>query len=213
MKNIISYIFESQEVEELQNKIKNLDKEKIFDGNYNLDDSLDPKFYDILVSLNSKRSSNKTLISTWKMLFSKLIIEPLVTKLIGENNCEISTIKQDRTEKWDIKYKNIYIDVKATYNNYTHNFGLDYQTCDFVTSNKDNKSRYILFVYPEIKNWKQSVEVYKNKNNVNMYLVSFDDLKEILQNEEFESKSNTTLIPISYITHSDKFRDFKKSKL
>ena len=39
MKNIISYIFESQEVEELQNKIKNLDKEKIFDGNYNLDDS------------------------------------------------------------------------------------------------------------------------------------------------------------------------------
>ena len=151
MKNIISYIFESQEVEELQNKIKNLDKEKIFDGNYNLDDSLDPKFYDILVSLNSKRSSNKTLISTWKMLFSKLIIEPLVTKLIGETNCEISTIKQDRTEKWDIKYKNIYIDVKATYNNYTHNFGLDNQTCDFVTSNKDNKSRYILFVYPEIK--------------------------------------------------------------
>ena len=122
MKTLQLYISESlsKEITELRNKLKKMDKSKIFDGNYNLDDSLDKEFYEILVSLNKPNSSNTTLIGTWKMLFSKLIVEPLVGELIGDSKCEYSSIDVGRTEKWDIKYGgNMLIDVKATYNNHT----------------------------------------------------------------------------------------------
>ena len=144
-------------------------------------------------------SSDKALIGTWKMLFSKLLIEPMVVELLGKNKCTISTIQQDRTEKWDIKYNNIYIDVKTSFNSYTGNFGLDNQTCNHI-ANSSNAHKYILFLYPEIRTW---------KDYINVYLISFADMKELLQRNIFISKSNTTLIPLNYITTSDKFRKFK----
>ncbi len=216
MKSLKEYIINeslSNEITELRNKLKNLDKQKIFDGNYNLDDSLDQEFYDILISLNSPNSSNSTLISTWKMLFSKLIVEPLVGELIGDNKCEYSTIKVDRTEKWDIKYdNNILIDIKATYNNYTHNFGFSKKDADYVINynKQDINKRYVLFVYPEIKTWNDATKLYKNKSEVDMKLISYSDFKDILNNNDFEEKKSNILIPYSFINENDKFRKFKK---
>lgn len=215
MKQITVYIKESlsSEITELRNKIKNLDKEKIFDGNYNLDDSLDPKFYDILISLNTKKSSNSTLIKTWRMLFSKLIVEPLIGELIGDKDCEYSSIKIDRTEKWDIKYKGTtLIDVKASYNSRTHNFGIPQNDADFIINyNKsDIGKRYLLFVYPEIKTWNDAKDLYKNKSKVDMKMISYSDLKDILNDNDFDVVKNTILIPDTFINESDKFRKFKK---
>jgi len=214
MKSLNKYISESlsKEITELRNKLKNLDKSKIFDGNYNLDDSLDKEFYEILISLNKSNSSNTTLISTWKMLFSKLVVEPLVGELIGDSNCEYSSIDVDRKEKWDIKYKNILIDVKATYNNHTHNFGFRESDADYIINYNKNdiNKRYILFVYPEIKTWKDATKLYKNKSEVNMLLISFSDFKEILNDNNFEVKKSNIMIPYSFINENDKFRKFKK---
>ena len=63
MKTLQLYINESlsQEIIELRNKLNKMDKSKIFDGNYNLDDSLDKEFYEILISLNKQNSSDITL--------------------------------------------------------------------------------------------------------------------------------------------------------
>lgn len=214
MKTLQLYINESlsNEITELRNKLKNLDKQKIFDGNYNLDDSLDQEFYDILISLNKPNSSNSTLISTWKMLFSKLIVEPLVGELIGDNKCEYSTIKVDRTEKWDIKYNNILIDVKATYNNHTNNFGFSKKDADYILNynKQDIDKRYVLFVYPEIKTWEDATKLYKNKSEVDMKLISYSDFKDILNDNDFEEKKSNILIPHSFIKENDKFRKFKK---
>jgi len=215
MKTLQLYINESlsNEITELRNKLKNLDKQKIFDGNYNLDDSLDQEFYDILISLNKPNSSNSTLISTWKMLFSKLIVEPLVGELIGDNKCEYSTIKVDRAEKWDIKYNNnILIDVKATYNNHTNNFGFSKKDADYIINynRQDIDKRYVLFVYPEIKTWEDATKLYKNKSEVDMKLISYSDFKNILNDNDFEEKKSNILIPHSFIKENDKFRKFKK---
>jgi len=215
MKTLQLYINESlsNEIIELRNKLKKLDKQKIFDGNYNLDDSLDQEFYNILISLNSPNSSNSTLISTWKMLFSKLIVEPLVGELIGDNKCEYSSIKVDRTEKWDIKYDNdILIDVKATYNNHTNNFGFSKKDADYIINynRQDINKRYILFVYPEIKTWEDATKLYKNKSEVDMKLISYSDFKDILNNNDFEEKKSNILIPHSFINENNKFRKFKK---
>ena len=215
MKTLQLYINESlsNEITELRNKLKKLDKQKIFDGNYNLDDSLDQEFYNILISLNKPNSSNSTLISTWKMLFSKLIIEPLVGELIGDNKCEYSTIKIDRTEKWDIKYNNnILIDVKATYNNHTNNFGFSKKDADYIINynRQDIDKRYVLFVYPEIKTWEDATKLYKNKSEVDMKLISYSDFKDILNDNDFEEKKSNILIPHSFIKENDKFRKFKK---
>jgi len=215
MKTLQLYINESlsNEIIELRNKLKKLDKQKIFDGNYNLDDSLDQEFYDILISLNKPNSSNSTLISTWKMLFSKLIVEPLVGELIGDNKCEYSTIKVDRAEKWDIKYNNnILIDVKATYNNHTNNFGFSKKDADYIINynRQDIDKRYVLFVYPEIKTWEDATKLYKNKSEVDMKLISYSDFKNILNDNDFEEKKSNILIPHSFIKENDKFRKFKK---
>lgn len=210
MKTIFDYISESgsNEIKTLQDKIKNLNLSEIFNGQYDLT-HLDIEFYKILRSLNSPMSSDKALIGTWKMLFSKLLIEPMVVELLDKNKCVISTIQQDRTEKWDIKYNNIYIDVKTSFNSRTRNFGLDNQTCEYIlTSN--NAHKYILFLYPEIRTWDDYINVYKNKKDINMYLISFADMKELLQKNIFISKSNTTLIPLSYIEASSKFRKNKE---
>lgn len=215
MKNLLVYIIESlsEEITDLRNKIKKLDKEKIFNGEYNLDDSLPKEFYDILISLNKSNSANSTLIKTWRMLFSKLIVEPLVGELIGDNDCEYSSIKIDREEKWDIKYKGkTLIDVKASYNNHTHNFGFPKIDADFITNyNKsDLSNRYILFVYPEIKNWNDAKDLYKNKSKVDMNMISYSDFKDILNENNFDIVKNTILIPDSFIKESNKFRKFKK---
>ena len=214
MKNIQEYINESlsSEIVNLQNKIKKLDKEKIFDGNYNLDDSLPKEFYEILISLNKPKASDKVLIGTWKMLFSKLVIEPLVGKLIGDNNCEYSTIKVDREEKWDIKYKNLLIDIKASYNNHTHNFGISRKDADFIVNyvGNDLDKRYILFVYPEIKTWNDAINLYKNTSEVDMKMISYSDFKDILNDNDFEEKKSELLIPETFINESEKFRKFKK---
>jgi hypothetical protein len=215
MKQLSIYINESlsNEISELRNKIKNLDKEKIFDGNYNLDDSLPEEFYEILISLNKPNSADSTLIKTWRMLFSKLIVEPLVGELIGDKDCEYSSIKVDRTEKWDIKYKSkTLIDVKASYNSRTHNFGIPQSDVDFIINyNKsDIGKRYLLFVYPEIKTWNDAIDLYKNKSKVDMKMISYSDLKDVLNNNDFDIIKNTVLIPDTFVNESDKFRKFKK---
>lgn len=215
MKTLQLYINESlsQEITELRNKLKKLDKSKIFDGNYNLDDSLDKEFYEILISLNKPNSSDITLIRTWRMLFSKLIVEPLVGELIGDSKCEYSSINVDRTEKWDIKYNgNTLIDVKATYNNRTHNFGFGEKDADYIINYNKNdiNKRYILFVYPEIKTWEDATKLYKNKSEVNMLLISFSDFREILNDNNFEVKKSNIMIPYSFIKENNKFRKFKK---
>lgn len=215
MKKISNYINESLSVEitNLRNKIKKLDKEKIFNGEYNLDDSLPKEFYDILISLNKPNSSNSTLIRTWKMLFSKLIVEPLVGELIGDKDCEYSSIKTDRTEKWDIKYKGkTLIDVKATYNSKGHNFGLSKKDADFITNynEKDLDKRYLLFIYPEIRTWNDATYLYKDKSKVKMYMISYLDLKDVLNDNNFNVISSTILISDAFIENSDKFRKFNK---
>ncbi len=215
MKTLQLYINESlsKEIIELRNKLKKLDKSKIFDGNYNLDDSLDKEFYEILTSLNKPNSSNTTLINTWRMLFSKLVVEPLVGELIGDSKCEYSSIDIDRTEKWDIKYNgNILIDVKATYNNHTHNFGFAEKDANYIINYNKNdiNKRYTLFVYPEIKTWEDATKLYKNKSEVNMLLISFSDFKEILDDNNFEVKKSNIMIPYSFINENNKFRKFKK---
>ena len=98
MKTLQLYINESlsQEITELRNKLKNLDKSKIFDGNYNLDDSLDKEFYEILISLNKPNSSDITLIRTWRMLFSKLIVEPLDGELIANVNIPLLMLTEQK---------------------------------------------------------------------------------------------------------------------
>jgi len=216
MKSIKNYINESlsNEILDLRKKLSKLDKSKIFNGLYNLDDSLDKEFYNILISLNKSNASNSTLISTWKMLFSKLIIEPLVGELIGDNKCEYSSINIDRTEKWDIKYnKNILIDVKATYNNHTGNFSFSKKDADYIINynKQDINKRYVLFVYPEIKTWEDTIKIYKNKSMVDMKLISYIDFKEILNNNDFEEKKSNILIPNSFIEKNDKFRKFNKN--
>ena len=105
MKDIKSFIYEklNNEIEELRNLVKKFDRSKLFDNNYNLNDSVPEEFYDKLVELsNSNHPSNETLISIWKMIFSKTCIEPMVGEIIGKD-CTYSTIEQDRNEKWDIK--------------------------------------------------------------------------------------------------------------
>jgi len=214
MKSINQYIQESlsNEIVELRKKLSKLNKAKIFNGNYNLDDSLDKEFYDVLISLNKPNSSDSTLISTWKMLFSKLIVEPLVGELIGDNKCEYSSINTDRTEKWDIKYNNILIDVKATYNNHTRNFGFSKKDVDYIINynKQDINKRYVLFVYPEIKTWEDATKLYKNKSEVDMKMISFSDFKEILNDNNFEEKKANILIPDDFIQENNKFRKFKK---
>lgn len=215
MKTLQLYINESlsKEITELRNKLKNLDKSKIFDGNYNLDDSLDEEFYEILTSLNKPKASNTALINTWRMLFSKLVVEPLVGELIGDSKCEYSSIDVDKTEKWDIKYNgNMLIDVKATYDNHTNDFEFGKKDADYIINYNSNDvgKRYILFVYPEIKTWDDATKLYKNKSEVNMLLISFSDFKEILDDNNFEVKKSNIMIPYSFITENDKFRKFKK---
>ena len=216
MKSLKEYIVNeslSNEITELRKKLNKLDKTKIFNGNYNLDDSLPEEFYEILISLNKPNSADSTLIKTWRMLFSKLIVEPLVGALIGDNKCEYSTIKVDRTEKWDIKYNNILIDVKATYNNHTNNFGFSKKDADYIINydRQDIDKRYVLFVYPEIKTWEDATKLYKNKSEVDMKLISYSDFKEILNNNNFEEKKSNILIPDSFIKENNKFRKFKKT--
>ena len=106
MKTIKEFICEkvNDEITELRNLVKKFDRSKLFDNNYKLDDSLPEEFYNKLVELSySKHPSNETLISIWKMIFSKTCIEPMVGEIIGKE-CTYSTIEQDRKEKWDIKY-------------------------------------------------------------------------------------------------------------
>lgn len=215
MKSLLLYLNESlsNEITELRKKISKLDKEKIFDGNYRLDDSLDKEFYQILISLNKSNASDATLISTWKMLFSKLVVEPLVGELIGDSKCEYSSINVDRNEKWDIKYNNnILIDVKASYNSRTHNFGLAERDANYIINYKgsDLLKRYILFVYPEIRTWNDAIKLYKNKSEVDMKMISYSDLAEILENNEFTKYKSNILISDVFINDNKKFRKFKK---
>ena len=208
MKSLNKYISESlsKEITELRNKLKNLDKSKIFDGNYNLDDSLDKEFYEILISLNKSNSSNTTLISTWKMLFSKLVVEPLVGELIGDSNCEYSSIDVDRKEKWDIKYNNIYIDVKNTLSDNTHNYSLGLSDIDFIKSKLKDGNRYMLFLDKEIKTWDFFVDVYKRKNSFKLYMISYNDLNNMLENNDYKINKSYVLIPENDIKRNDKVR-------
>ena len=134
MKTLTSFISEklNNEIEELRNLVKKFDREKLFDNNYIIDDSTPKEFYDKLVELSgSKHPSNNTLKSIWKMIFSKTCIEPMVGELINKD-CQYSTIEQDRKEKWDIKCDGIYIDIKNTLSDRTHNYSLSLSDIDFI---------------------------------------------------------------------------------
>lgn len=212
MKDIKSFIYEklNNEIEELCNLVKKFDRSKLFDNNYNLNDSVPEEFYDKLVELsNSNHPSNETLISIWKMIFSKTCIEPMVGEIIGKD-CTYSTIEQDRNEKWDIKYHNTLIDVKNTLSSKTHNYSLALDDIDFIKSKLKDGKRYILFLDEEIKTWDYFIQVYKRKNSFKLYMISYNDLNDLIENNDYEvkksGKKEYILIPENDIKKNDKVR-------
>lgn len=212
MKDIKSFIYEklNNEIEELRNLVKKFDRSKLFDNNYNLNDSVPEEFYDKLVELsNSNHPSNETLISIWKMIFSKTCIEPMIGEIIGKD-CTYSTIEQDRNEKWDIKYNNTLIDVKNTLSSKTHNYSLSLDDIDFIKSKLKDGKRYILFLDEEIKTWDYFVQVYKRKNSFKLYMISYNDLNDLIENNDYEvkksGKKEYILIPENDIKKNDKVR-------
>ena len=216
MKDIKSFIYEklNNEIEELRNLVKKFDRSKLFDNNYNLNDSVPEEFYDKLVELsNSNHPSNETLISIWKMIFSKTCIEPMVGEIIGKD-CTYSTIEQDRNEKWDIKYHNTLIDVKNTLSSKNHNYSLSLDDIDFIKSKLKDGKRYILFLDEEIKTWDYFIQVYKRKNSFKLYMISYNDLNDLIENNDYEvkksGKKEYILIPENDIKKNDKVRKNKK---
>lgn len=212
MKDIKSFIYEklNNEIEELRNLVKKFDRSKLFDNNYNLNDSVPEEFYDKLVELsNSNHPSNETLISIWKMIFSKTCIEPMVGEIIGKD-CTYSTIEQDRNEKWDIKYHNTLIDVKNTLSSKNHNYSLSLDDIDFIKSKLKDGKRYILFLDEEIKTWDYFIQVYKRKNSFKLYMISYNDLNDLIENNDYEvkksGKKEYILIPENDIKKNDKVR-------
>ena len=212
MKDIKSFIYEklNNEIEELRNLVKKFDRSKLFDNNYNLNDSVPEEFYDKLVELsNSNHPSNETLISIWKMIFSKTCIEPMVVEIIGKD-CTYSTIEQDRNEKWDIKYHNTLIDVKNTLSSKNHNYSLSLDDIDFIKSKLKDGKRYILFLDEEIKTWDYFIQVYKRKNSFKLYMISYNDLNDLIENNDYEvkksGKKEYILIPENDIKKNDKVR-------
>ena len=208
MKFIKRFIYEklNDEIVELRNFVKKFDRSKLFDNNYKVDDSLPEEFYNKLVELSySKHPSNETLISIWKMIFSKTCIEPMVGEIIG-GNCQYSTIGQDRKEKWDIKYNNIYIDVKNTLSDNTHNYSLGLSDIDFIKSKLKDSNRYMLFLDKEIKTWDFFVDVYKRKNSFKLYMISYNDLNKMLENNDYKINKSYVLIPENDIKKNDKVR-------
>jgi hypothetical protein len=212
MKDIKEFICEklNDEITELRNLVKKFDRSKLFDNNYKLDDSLPTEFYNKLVELSySKHPSNETLISIWKMIFSKTSIEPMVGEIIGKE-CTYSTIEQDRKEKWDIKYNNILIDVKNTLSSKSHNYSLSLDDIDFIKSKLKDGNRYILFLEEEIKTWDYFVQVYKRKNSFKLYMISYNDLNDLIENNDYEikksGKKEYILIPENDIKKNDKVR-------
>lgn len=212
MKDIKEFICEklNDEITELRNLVKKFDRSKLFDNNYKLDDSLPKEFYNKLVELSySKHPSNETLISIWKMIFSKTSIEPMIGEIIGKE-CTYSTIEQDRKEKWDIKYNNILIDVKNTLSSKSHNYSLSLDDIDFIKSKLKDGNRYILFLEEEIKTWDYFVQVYKRKNSFKLYMISYNDLNDLIENNDYEikksGKKEYILIPENDIKKNDKVR-------
>lgn len=215
MKDIKSFIYEklNNEIEELCNLVKKFDRSKLFDNNYNLNDSVPEEFYNKLVELsNSNHPSNETLISIWKMIFSKTCIEPMVGEIIGKD-CTYSTIEQDRNEKWDIKYNNTLIDVKNTLSSKNHNYSLSLDDIDFIKSKLKDGKRYILFLDEEIKTWDYFIQVYKRKNSFKLYIISYNDLNDLIENNDYEvkksGKKEYILIPENDIKKNDKVRKNK----
>ena len=212
MKNIKQFLIEklNNEIEDLRNLVKKFDRAKLFDNTYTLDDSVPEEFYNKLIKLSgSRHPSNKTLVSIWKMIFSKTCIEPMVGELIG-GNCQYSTIEQDRKEKWDIKYNNIFIDVKNTFSEHTHNYSLSLSDIDFMKSKLKDGNKYILFIDKEIKTWDYFLRVYKNKNSVKLYMISYNDLVNMIEENNYEIKKTNDkeyiLIPENDIKTNDKVR-------
>ena len=209
MKALNTYINEklNNEIEELRRFVKKFDRSTLFNNQYVLDDSVPEEFYNKLVKLSgSRHPSNAALISVWKMIFSKTCIEPMIGEIIG-GNCQYSTISQDRKEKWDIKYNNIYIDVKNTLSERTHNYSLSLSDIDFIKSVSDDGNRYMLFLDKEIKTWDYFCDIYKNKNMLNLYMISFNDLNDMLENNNYTvKKSKYILIPEQHIKENDKVR-------
>ena len=210
MKDLRHYINESlnSEIKDLQKKLKEFDLSVLFNGKYVLDDSLPEEFMNILKSFD-RNPSDKTLKSTWKMIYSKTCIEPLVGKLIGDNKYEYSTILQDRREKWDIKYGNKLIDVKASYNNNTHKFSISNTEADFIMSNNDPQ-RYLIFIAPEMKTWEDAKKYTKDTSGIQMYMISLLDMKEVLDSGNVENKGSYVLIPENEMQEDNRFRKFKK---
>lgn len=206
MKNIKKYIYEklNNEIEELRNLVKKFDRSKLFNNKYILDDSVPEEFYNKLVELSgSKKPSNSTLVSIWKMIFSKTCIDQMVGEIIG-GNCQYSTIEQDRKEKWDIKYNNTYIDVKNTLSD--NNYSLDLSDIDFIKSKLKDGNRYMIFLDKEIKTWDFFIDIYKHKNSFKLYIISYNDLNDMLENNDYKINKSYVLIPENDIKRNDKVR-------
>lgn len=186
------------------------DKYKTFNNKYDLTE-IEPDFYnDVLVVLDSKYASPETHKSTWRMLFSKLYIEPLVIQLIGKDKCKQSTIQQDRNEKWDIEYNyKYYYDVKSTYKNSTGNFGFNVKDYNYLMSRNFEDNKYFIFIYPEIKTYSQIAYLQNNIDLVNLYAISYNDLKQVFLTNTFVEKCNVKIIPIEYMNKNDKFRKLR----
>lgn len=212
MKGIKEFIYEklNDEITELRNFVKKFDRSKLFDDKYKLDDSLPEEFYNKLVELShSKHPSNETLISIWKMIFSKTCIESMVGEIIGKE-CIYSTIEQDLKEKWDIKCGNTFIDIKNTLSSKSHNYSLSLDDIDFIKSKLKDGNRYILFLDEEIKTWDYFIQIYKKKNSFKLYMISYNDLNDLIENNDYEikksGKKEYILIPENDIKENDKVR-------
>ena len=139
------------------------------------------------------------------MIFSKTCIEPMVGEIINKD-CQYSTIEQDRKEKWDIKCDGIYIDIKNTLSDRTHNYSLSLSDIDFIKENLKSGDRYIVFLDKEIKTWKDFVQAYNGRNSFKLYMISFNDLNDLIENNDYTVMSEYMLIPEYDIKNNDKVR-------
>lgn len=81
---------------------------------------------------------------------------------------------------------------------------------DFMKSRLKDGNRYILFLDEEIKTWDYFIQVYKNKNSFKLYMISYNDLNDLIENNDYEIKKSGReeyiLIPENDIKKNPKVR-------
>ena len=60
------------------------------------------------------------------------------------------------------------------------------QGSDFMKSKLKDGNRYILFLDEEINTWDYFVQIYKKKNSFKLYMISYNDLNDLIENNDYE---------------------------